>query len=177
MKLPLTKYCIIPKLVVKVQLHLVSSEWQMLNKCVKLVWMLARIILSTQKYWGPRCHYQTSCLFILCWIHPEVKNMQFGARKNWGRLSQLEMSSIFSFQLYSCHLYINAPFYLVLQHSPSRFSFLCGLSLRRKQKKCDFDGLTVSTTECCAALASYDRCPQNGFRNMAVTLSDLIYNI
>ncbi len=45
---------------------------------------------------------------------------------------------------------------------------LCLLA-KKETKKCDFDGLTVRTTERCAALCSNDRFPQNGFRNMVVT--------
>lgn len=57
----------------------------------------------------------------------------------------------------------------VLQHNPSRFSSCLPLSLRRKLKKSDFDGLTIRTTEGCASLGSDDRCPQNGCWNSAVT--------
>lgn len=51
-------------------------------------------------------------------------------------------------------LYKNAPFAEFCSTVPADLVFFLPPSLRRNQKKCDFDGLTVRKTECCSTLTS-----------------------
>lgn len=89
-------------------------------------------------------------LLNVCWIHPEAEKIQSRTRQHEGGLSQLELSSIFYFQLCSCHLYTNAPFSEFCSTVPADFVF--SLPPHKKgTKKCDLDDLTAGTTEGYAA--------------------------